>query len=449
MMWSNTAETITCADAVANFKALSLRGYQRRALTALSQLVGDGARSVLMVSPTGSGKTVMFCQYVRDCGKKAIVVVHRVELVAQARARLAGLAEVSTIQGMLASDTWPNANLLILDEAHHYVAEQWKAVCAKYSNAVTVGWTATPARGDGVGLGDVFERLVVCATYPELVSSGDISRCEVLAPVGYSGKKLAGDPLSFVGPEPTLIFAECVDAAKEYAERIGPKARAVYSGLDPDTREDNLRAFASGECDVLCNCMILTEGWDCPRAKRAILARRCGSVGVYLQIAGRILRPPGDATLVDLGGSFDQYGHPTNDREYSLTGEGILSRGERSLWQCALCGMVRELPPSKRLCPRCGHLMHQRPRIGFVSAKMERKMAWECTCGHQHYHMPMSCALCGKPSPRYHQVSAETPQQREEYIRRMRAIAAQRGYKQGWVWWKVKTKYGDVGRKNG
>ena len=160
--------------------------HQPRTVAATRAAYRAGARRILIVLPTGGGKTRLGRHYVSAYagrGQRVLWVAHREELVAQAAATLAGVAGavgvlqadrdpgdapvvVASVQTLAARGVGrlPAADLVILDEAHHYVAAQWGAVARAYSDALTLGLTATPARADGTALGDLFDRLVVGAT---------------------------------------------------------------------------------------------------------------------------------------------------------------------------------------------------------------------------------------------------------------------------------------------
>jgi len=130
----------------------------------------------------------------------------------------------------------------------------------------------------------------------------------------------------------------------------------VHGNLDDDARDGALARFARGELSVLVNVMVLTEGWDCPRAKVCILARRIGSASLYLQMVGRVLRPyPGveRAMLIDLAGNWELHGYPDEERVWSLTGTACTRRSQSNdgIRFCRVC--QTEIPPGLLICP-CG-----------------------------------------------------------------------------------------------
>jgi superfamily II DNA or RNA helicase len=358
----------------------ALRAYQALGIEAIFAELRSGKRRVLVVAPTGAGKTIVIAEIVRKHrahprGGRALVVVHRAELVEQTRAKLltAGLERVgivaagrdedhgapvlvASVQTLLARDVWPDGiTLLIPDEAHHYRAEEWRRVPDHYVGAFVIGFTATPMRSDGSPLGDLFDALVVVAQVPELIELGHLCPIDVVAPPRETDG-LCEIPITAWRQNgrgrPTVIFCSTVDAAQELAEEItaeGANAAAIWGDMRDDDRESALAGFASGAIATLTNVFVLTEGWDCPRAEVCILARGCDHVGTYLQMVGRVLRPyPGKAgaLLVDLRGVVHRHGYPDEIRQYSLNGRAISGAGPTK--DCPECAL--EWPLSQRLC---------------------------------------------------------------------------------------------------
>jgi superfamily II DNA or RNA helicase len=160
----------------------------------------------------------------------------------------------------------------------------------------------------------------------------------------------------------TVVFADFVANAEKFADEFqerGIDAVVIHGSLSDGERSAAIQAHARGA--ILVNCMVLTEGWDSPETSCCILARGCGSVGTYLQIVGRVLRPsPGktEALLIDLTGrSFNEHGPPDSDRTYSLTGKGIRKKDDLDIETvyCPVCGQPVEPAPNSWPCAICGH----------------------------------------------------------------------------------------------
>jgi superfamily II DNA or RNA helicase len=172
----------------------------------------------------------------------------------------------------------------------------------------------------------------------------------------------------------TATVAESV-ACTERLRVAGVRAGHI-DGSSTD-RADLIAAFRAGELDVLSSCAVLTEGFDAPRAKVAVLARGCGSELTYLQIVGRILRPDPSgrrALLLDLVGAVREHGWPTEDRAYSLAGDAIrrASEQEVTIWQCPACGHCQAAAPARRRCPRCDALMPEPEPLRIARLRLDR-----------------------------------------------------------------------------
>lgn len=362
---------------------VELRPYQHRTLERARDAYRRGARRILVVSPTGSGKTAMGSAFVDSAverGNRVLWLAHRRELIAQASERLDTVGctrhgvilaghprvrptapiQVASIQTLHARRERPPADLVVWDEAHHAAAATYGDVRAAYPHAVHLGLTATPERSDGAPMGDSFDALVEGATIAELIEGGWLVPCDVIGATPASG--LAADPVhaweSLAQGRPTIVFAANVPHSRAITSAL--QARGVSAEhLDGTTpwgeREAILRRFRDGRTTVLSNVYVLTEGFDAPRAEVCLLARGASHASIYLQMVGRVLRPaPGKsrALLIDLRGVAEQHGLPDCDRVYSLDGEAIRPRdAAEQVRQCPECGGCDRPRPS---CARCG-----------------------------------------------------------------------------------------------
>jgi superfamily II DNA or RNA helicase len=307
--------------------------------------------------PTGAGKTIT-AQAIAE-GYDALWLVHTTALQQQAPGRAV------TVQSLLRGDR-PPCQLLVCDEAHHLggSAEQWAAVARDYP--LRLGLTATPCRHDGAPL-DLFDRLVVGASYSDLVAAGHLVPCRVYRPVdpptGEAG--LADHPARawerYAGSRPGFAFFGRVEQAQKFAQTV--QGAVVHGEMPEEERAEVMDRFRRGELRVVASVACLTEGVDVPRAEVCLLARSVSHCGAYLQAVGRVLRPwPGkaEALLIDLPGASWVYGLPTDDRAYSLSGEPVRrADGRPTLSQCPACGYV--WPSGSPTCPACGHVQPPRP----------------------------------------------------------------------------------------
>lgn len=367
------------------------RAYQTKAIAHARSAFVRGRRAVLIVAPTGAGKTTIGALIVEGRiarGGRVAWFAHRRELVKQAadRLRLVGLdvgaeglnadapVQCTSVQTVLARGELPPADLVVLDEAHHYVSDEWRKVAQTYldAGAMIVGLTATPERADGRGLGGdggIFDELVLVAQIAELVElwrvddTQGLVPCEVLAPTS-SVRKLACEPVEayerHARGRKAVVFAPHVKAAYAFAADFKAKgipAGVVHGDLSDTERDSTLRAFELGELAVVVNVMVLTEGWDCPTADVCILARKIGSPSLYLQCVGRVLRPATgkrSALLIDLVGAVAMHGKPDEERIYALTGPAVRRRGDARVVgdrTCRVCSTP--IPPEADRCPEC------------------------------------------------------------------------------------------------
>jgi DNA repair protein RadD len=352
---------------------LALRAYQIKAVNDLREALRRHRR-VCFQLPTGGGKTIIFgfiASGVVTRGRCALILVHRRELIRQTLDKLrffgieAGVIaagwpahperpiQVASIQTLARRlDQAPEADLVIVDEAHHVVAGTWRAVLALYPETRTLGVTATPERLDGKGLADQFDELVCGPSVADLIAGGFLADARVLsAPreVDLSGvKKLAGDfavgALAEVMSDSKVVgdavehyaehaagrraiaFCVTVNHAELVAERFraaGYRAASVDGSMRKEDRDLIIGGLATGALDVVTSCELVSEGLDIPDVGAAILLRPTQSLTLFLQQVGRALRPKADgapAIIRDHAGNARRHGHPADPRVWSLEG---------------------------------------------------------------------------------------------------------------------------------
>lgn len=359
------------------------RRYQVDAIATARAKFAAGAKSVLIVSPTGSGKTYMLSLIAqghleRKPTNRVVWLAHRTELLDQAATCLRGLGldvglrgegraarvQIESIQTILARGSAPEGTLLIPDEAHHFAeANRCGDVVKLYP--LVLGATATPERGDGKPLRPPFTELVVAAQVSQLVAAGHLVPLKIKAPDGVVGpKKIAQKPvdayLEFARGERAIVFSPNLKASDVYVEEfaaLGVRARAISGKTGADERGGWLAAHKRGDLDVLVNCGVLTEGYDDPAVSCIIVARGCGSQGLWLQMPGRGLRPsPGKdrCLLIDLLGLTHELGRPDEDRDFSLDGKPIAVTGRTNAHGPRLCRSCKAPLGELTTCPECG-----------------------------------------------------------------------------------------------
>jgi len=352
-------------------ETLKLRPYQREALDATYAAWDSGMQSPAVVLPTGMGKTVIFShmavEYIKAYDKRVVVLVHRDELADQAIDKIRSVAPHLDVGKVKAEENETEAHVLvcsvqtisrpkrlaqlpkdiglvIVDECHHAAAETYRTVLRALvwskpvKNAVCVGFTATLARGDKVGLGDVWNDAVYRRSIPYAISNGFLTDVKGKS-VSLSGldlntvKRSRGDYsegalgqalensdmsealpkayLEYAADRPGVVFTPTVATAHQVCEAFNASGirSAIISGSTPrGERQKIYEAFRKGSLQVLVNCMVLTEGFDAPWASCAVIARPTQSQPLFVQMVGRVLRPwPGktDALILDVVGASE------------------------------------------------------------------------------------------------------------------------------------------------
>lgn len=360
---------------------MTLRPYQARCIEAARQQYAHGSRAILIVAPTGAGKTHIGCAILKSARGKVLWLTHRQELVDQVLPKLPPGVRVATVQGLLASGERPPADVVVLDEAHHYVAAEWSTVSDYYRESLRIGLTATPERADGTPLGDIFTSLVLAASYSELLAGGWIVPCEVYAPDARRSS-LAMSPIDAVaaygggGTRQLIVFCKTVLEARAVAAGC-VNAACVDGETDDAARKETIASFRAGSLSTLSNVYVLTEGFDAPEAAVCILARGASHASTYLQMVGRVLRSAprkSIATVVDLCGSINEHGLPTEDREYSLEGKAI-RRGAKApiIWQCKSCGNCLPAQPADRHCQVCKAIIPEPEALRIQRRQLARR----------------------------------------------------------------------------
>lgn len=404
-----------------------LRPYQTRAIAELRAQYAAGRKAPCLVMPTGSGKTPTAAEIIRSAlarGRRVLFLAGRIELLDQAVRKLAdaGVTDVRVIQAdrdtgnaspvivasvqTLASARWrgqlPPADIAVVDECHHVKARTWSEIAQHYPTRL--GLTATPERGDGAGLSDMFDAIVVGSTVQQLVDLKHLVPCRVYAPpTVLDPRSLALDPLDayqrHCASTKTVVFATTVVHAAQIAANFrdhGVRAEHVSGSMSQ--RPDVIARFIRRDFDVLVNVALLVEGFDDPAIESAIFAKRFTHVGGYLQAIGRCLRPsPGKtkATVVDLCGSALVHGTPDIERVYSLEGVAISKADRQQIRQCPSCGGVF---PAADVCPFCSmaipHVTRSLPKsigagVDEVTAKT-KPTSWPMRAKKQGF-----CSGCG------------------------------------------------------
>ena len=320
--------------------AMALRPYQQEALTEIFKKWDEGQRKLLLVLPTGCGKTIVFAKAIEQLvrgGKRVLVLAHRAELLTQAADKLqksTGLGcavekaeetcmgswfrvvvgSVQTLCREKRLHKFPKDyfGAIVIDEAHHCLSDSYQTVLNYFDSALVLGVTATPDRGDMKNLGAYFDALAYEYTITKAIREGYL--CPIKAQTiplsidirgvamqsgdyatGQLGNALepylesiASEMASICRGRRTVVFLPLVKTSQRMREILTAHGlRAAEVNGESENRTQILDAFARGEYDVLCNSMLLTEGWDCPVVDCVVVLRATKVRSLYCQMVGR------------------------------------------------------------------------------------------------------------------------------------------------------------------
>ena len=319
---------------------MKLRPYQNEAKTAVLNEWETGKAKTLLVLPTGCGKTIVFAKIAEECvknGSRVLILAHRGELLEQAADKIrtaCGLgcatekAEYSCIgswfrivvgsvqslmrESRLSQFERDYFDIIIIDEAHHCISDSYRRILEYFSGAKVLGVTATPDRGDMKNLGQVFDSLAYEYTLPKAIKegylspikaltiplkldlsnvamqSGDFKAADVdtaLDPYLYS---IADEMIKYCKDRKTVVFLPLIKTSEKFRDILNSKGfKAAEVNGNSENRSEILSDFDSGKYNVLCNSMLLTEGWDCPSVDCVVVLRPTKVRALYSQMVGR------------------------------------------------------------------------------------------------------------------------------------------------------------------
>lgn len=320
---------------------MQLRDYQQKAHDAIfNEWEKKGTQRTLLVLPTGCGKTIVFAKVAEDCvkkGDKVLILAHRGELLEQASDKIkkvTGLrcavekaeqtcigkwfrivtGSVQTLQNdkRLSKFSKDYFDTIIIDEAHHVLSNGYQKVLEYFNSAKVLGVTATPDRGDMKNLGSYFQTLAYEYTLPEAIksgylvpikaltipltldlssvsmSAGDFKASDIGSALDPYLEGIASEMEKYCKNRKTVVFLPLISTSQKFVEILnkhGFKATEV-NGNSKD-RNEITKDFAENKYNVLCNSMLLTEGWDCPDVDCVIVLRPTKVRSLYSQMVGR------------------------------------------------------------------------------------------------------------------------------------------------------------------
>lgn len=330
---------------------MELRDYQEEARQAIQQEWREGIKKTLLVLPTGCGKTIVFSKVIEDRvkqGERVLVLAHRGELLDQAADKLeksTGLKTATEKAEHTSIGSWfrvvvgsvqtlmrekrlhqfdkKHFDTIIIDEAHHCISDGYQRVLNHF-DANVLGVTATPDRGDMRNLGSYFESMAYEYTLPKAIKSGYLSPIKALtlpltldlSTVGQQAgdfktsdlgnaldpylESIAEEMIKNASDRKIVVFTPLVKTSQKFVEILNSKGfRAAEVNGESKDRAEILEDFENDKYNVLCNSMLLTEGWDCPSVDCVVVLRPTKVRSLYSQMVGRGTRlHPGKTELL-------------------------------------------------------------------------------------------------------------------------------------------------------
>lgn len=331
---------------------IALRPYQNEAKAAVLEQWEQGVQRTLLVLPTGCGKTIVFAKISEDCvkrGERVLILAHRGELLEQAADKIrkacnlncavekaeetslgsfwritVGSVQTLMRESRLARFLPDYFDTIIIDEAHHAISDSYQRILQHFSGAKVLGVTATPDRGDMKNLGQVFDSLAYEYTLPRAiregylcpikaltiplnldltgvsVQAGDFRAADLDTALDPYLYQIADEMLRNCADRKTVVFLPLVKTSQKFRDILNQRGfHAAEVNGNSDDRAEILRDFDDGKYNVLCNSMLLTEGWDCPSVDCVIVLRPTKVRGLYCQMVGRGTRlSPGKKDLL-------------------------------------------------------------------------------------------------------------------------------------------------------
>lgn len=396
---------------------VNLRPYQSDLISKTRALMLQGCKSILLQSPTGSGKTLLTAFMLKSCverGQRAWFVVHRRELIKQS---IRAFGQIELPYGVIAAGWWEDPkkpvqiasiqslirrhhkhakpNLIVWDECHHLGAASWQRLHEQYPGAYHIGLTATPCRLDGKGLSGFFKEMLKGPSVASLIDDGYLSKYRLFAPPGVSTQgvhtqmgdynktelgalldrpTITGDAIAHyqrLAPgKRAVVFAVSIAHSKHVVSQFqaaGIPAEHVDGETPTEVRDHAIKRFTDGNLKILSNVELFGEGFDVPNIEAAILLRPTQSIGLYLQQVGRAFRPaPGKdaAIILDHAGNCQRHGFPDEDRVWTLAGGVRSDRGDKTpaagVRVCERCFAAQF--SGTAVCRFCGYAFKVAPR---------------------------------------------------------------------------------------
>lgn len=383
-----------------------LHDYQKRLVERARQSYIDGYKSPCVVAPCGAGKSVVISDVARmttQKGKRVLFLVHRRELVDQIKGTfklnavdldLVEFGMVQTVVRRLERTVKPA--LIITDENHHGMAASYRKIYDHFPDVLRLGFTATPIRLNGSGLGDINDILIEEVDAEWLIENGFLSPYKYYAPklintealklnnlsefssgsidkAMEDRKKIFGDAVKhyqeLASGEQAIAYCHSIEASLQVKEEFLQRG-IIAEHIDAKTprveRDLIIRKFRNREIQVLTNVDLIGEGFDVPDCSTVIMLRPTKSLSLFIQqsMRGMRYRPNKTSIIIDHVDNVREFGLPDAKRQWSLKAKKTSGgKAEVKIKQCANCFAV--YPQEEKVCTECGYAPVVKPATEY------------------------------------------------------------------------------------
>lgn len=425
----------------------------------------QGYKAPCIVAPCGSGKSVIIAEIIKltaENKKHTLFLVHRKELKEQIEETLewwgvdlnyVKIGMVQTVVRRLNEIKAPD--LIVTDENHHSLASSYKKIYEYFENAILVGFTATPVRLNGGGLGDVNDILIEGPSVRWLIDNNYLADYKYYAPYSIDvsklaikrgefdvknmdiGKKIYGDVVKhykkLANDEKAICYCATIKHSKEIAQefRIRGVPASHIDGTTPKTERDEIiNNFRSGKIKVLSNVDIVGEGFNVPDCSTVILVRPTRSLSLYIQqsMRGMRYREGKTSIIIDHVQNYKIHGLPDTPRKWSLVSkkdsEIDLDNAVRQCLECFYTAKLADWRANNNECPACGKPFHQEIEDVEKSRIAHDKEAELHEVDKEKFNQAFV-------------INTKTPEDCQN-MKELYELAKERGYKPGWAYYQGK-----------
>lgn len=438
---------------------IQLREYQQNLVNKARKSYLEGFQAPCIVAPCGAGKSVIIAEIARmtaENDKHILFLVHRRELLEQIKETFEtvgvdltniNFGMVQTIVRRLEKIQKPD--LIITDENHHGLANSYRKIYDYFNDVKRLGFTATPIRLNGSGLGDVNDVLIEEVDAKWLIENNFLSPYKYYAPKLIKTENLKlnrlkefsnasidkemknmiyGDVINhykqLADGEQAIAYCHSIEASKRTAEAFnqsGIKAAHIDGNTPKIKRDTIIQSFRNKEIQILSNVDLIGEGFDVPDCSTVIMLRPTQSLSLFIQQAMRGMRyqPNKTSIIIDHVDNVSKHGLPDMERQWSLKGKKKNEKAETTIRQCEMCFAAYD-PKQSDCCPLCGF----KPEIKIQESDLEvdssttlEEVDKETFTITLNFKEPKDC----------------------KSMKELYELAEHRGYKKGWAFYQGKA----------